>query len=131
MKKKNREALRTALTEFQNAYRIFLDDVRMMQEAEQALSPLLRSSLNMFRDLSSLALAFSMAVLARSRAVYWLTRPLAVKVVFVALALVPLFLLIEAGDTFVALALSAPYVIAFLMLGPTLARLLVKGVRWF
>ena len=34
MKKKNREALQTALTEFQNAYRIFLDDVRMMQEAE-------------------------------------------------------------------------------------------------
>ena len=34
MKKKNREVLQTALTEFQNAYRIFLDDVRMMQEAE-------------------------------------------------------------------------------------------------
>lgn len=35
MKKKNREALRTALIEFQNAYRIFLDDVRKMQEAEE------------------------------------------------------------------------------------------------
>lgn len=35
MKKKNREALQTALTEFQNAYRIFLDDVRIMQEAEE------------------------------------------------------------------------------------------------
>lgn len=34
MKKKNREALRTALNEFQDAYRIFLDDVRKMQEAE-------------------------------------------------------------------------------------------------
>ena len=27
MKKKNREALRTALNEFRDAYRIFLDDV--------------------------------------------------------------------------------------------------------
>ena len=36
MKKKNREALQTALTEFQNAYRIFLDDVRIMQEAEES-----------------------------------------------------------------------------------------------
>ena len=35
MKKKNREALQTALTEFQNAYRIFVDDVRAMQEAEE------------------------------------------------------------------------------------------------
>ena len=35
MKKKNREALRTALTEFQDAYRVFLDDVRKMQEAEE------------------------------------------------------------------------------------------------
>lgn len=35
MKKKNREALRTALSEFQAAYRIFLDDVRKMREAEE------------------------------------------------------------------------------------------------
>lgn len=35
MKKKNREALQAALTEFQDAYRIFMDDVRAMQEAEE------------------------------------------------------------------------------------------------
>lgn len=97
---------------------------------EQTMSSSLRSSLSLFRDLSALAVAFSMAVLARSRAIYRLTRPLVAKVVFVALALVPLFLLIEAGDTFVALALSTPYVIAFLMLAPTLVRRLIKDLRW-
>ena len=35
MKKKNQEALRTALNEFQDAYRVFLDDERKMQEAEE------------------------------------------------------------------------------------------------
>ena len=30
MKKKNQEALRTALNEFQDAYRVFLDDERKM-----------------------------------------------------------------------------------------------------
>ena len=34
MKKKNQEALRTALNEFQDAYRVFLDDEMKMQEAE-------------------------------------------------------------------------------------------------
>lgn len=100
-------------------------------EYEQTMSSSLRSSLSLFRDLSALAVAFSMAVLARSRTVYRLTRPLVVKGVLVALALIPMLFLVETRDAFVALALSAPYVIAFLMLGPTLARLLVKGVRWF
>ncbi|HBH09102.1 MAG TPA: hypothetical protein DDX40_06860 [Rikenellaceae bacterium] len=98
---------------------------------EQTMSSSLRSSLSLFRDLSALAVAFSMAVLARSRAIYRLTRPLVVKGVLVALALIPMLFLVETRDAFVALALSAPYVIAFLMLGPTLARLFVKGVRWF
>ena len=35
MKKKNQEALRTALNEFRDAYRIFLDDEMKMQEAEE------------------------------------------------------------------------------------------------
>ena len=35
MKKKNQEALRTALNEFQDAYRVFLDDERKRQEAEE------------------------------------------------------------------------------------------------
>ena len=35
MKKKNQEALRTTLNEFQNAYRVFLDDEMKKQEAEE------------------------------------------------------------------------------------------------
>ena len=35
MKKKNQEVLRTALNEFQDAYRVFLDDEVRMQEAEE------------------------------------------------------------------------------------------------
>ena len=35
MKKKNQEALRTALNEFQDAYRVFLDDEMKKQEAEE------------------------------------------------------------------------------------------------
>ena len=35
MKKKNQEALRTALNEFQDAYRVFLDDEMKMQESEE------------------------------------------------------------------------------------------------
>ena len=35
MKKKNQEALRTALNEFQAAYRVFLDDEMKKQEAEE------------------------------------------------------------------------------------------------
>ena len=35
MKKKNQEVLRTALNEFQDAYRVFLDDEGRMQEAEE------------------------------------------------------------------------------------------------
>ena len=35
MKKKNQEALRTALNEFQDAYRVCLDDEMKMQEAEE------------------------------------------------------------------------------------------------
>lgn len=100
-------------------------------EYEQSMSSLLRSSLNLFRDLSTLAVACSMAVLARSRAIYRLTRPLAVKVVLVSLALVPLFHISEMRYTFTALVLSTPYVIAFLMLAPTLVRRLVKDLRWF
>lgn len=34
MKKKNQEVLRTALNEFQDAYRVFLDDEIKMQDAE-------------------------------------------------------------------------------------------------
>ena len=98
---------------------------------EQAFSPLLLSSMNLFRSLSTLALAFSMAVLARSRGIYRLTRPLAAKGVLLALALIPLLFLVEASDAFVALALSTPYIIAFLMLAPTLVRRLVKDLRWF
>lgn len=35
MKKKNQEVLRMALNEFQDAYRVFLDDEVRMQEAEE------------------------------------------------------------------------------------------------
>ena len=35
MKKKNQEALRTALNKFQDAYRVFLDDEMKKQEAEE------------------------------------------------------------------------------------------------
>ena len=35
MKKKNQESLRTALNEFQDAYRVLLDDEMKMQEAEE------------------------------------------------------------------------------------------------
>ena len=35
MKKKNQEALRTALNEFQDAYRVLLDDEMKMQESEE------------------------------------------------------------------------------------------------
>lgn len=35
MKKKNQEVLRTALNEFQDVYRVFLDDEVRMQEAEE------------------------------------------------------------------------------------------------
>ncbi len=35
MKKKNQEVLRTAQNEFQDAYRVFLDDEVRMQEAEE------------------------------------------------------------------------------------------------
>ena len=35
MKKKNREVLRTALNEFRDAYRIFLDDVKKEMEADE------------------------------------------------------------------------------------------------
>ena len=35
MKKKNQEALRTALNEFQDAYRVFLDDEMKKHEAEE------------------------------------------------------------------------------------------------
>ena len=35
MKKKNQEALRTVLNEFQDAYRVFLDDEMKKQEAEE------------------------------------------------------------------------------------------------
>lgn len=35
MKKKNQEVLRTVLNEFQDAYRVFLDDEVRMQEAEE------------------------------------------------------------------------------------------------
>ena len=35
MKKKNQEALRTTLNEFQDAYRVFLDDEMKKQEAEE------------------------------------------------------------------------------------------------
>ena len=35
MKKKSQEALRTALNEFQDAYRVLLDDEMKMQEAEE------------------------------------------------------------------------------------------------
>ena len=35
MKKKHQEALRTALNEFQDAYRVLLDDEMKMQEAEE------------------------------------------------------------------------------------------------
>lgn len=35
MKKKNQEVLRTALNEFQDAYRVFLDDEMKKQEAEE------------------------------------------------------------------------------------------------
>ena len=35
MKKKKQEALRTALNEFQDAYRVLLDDEMKMQEAEE------------------------------------------------------------------------------------------------
>lgn len=97
---------------------------------EQAMSLWRRSSLNLVRGLSTLAMVFSIAVLARSRVIYRLTRPLAVKGVLAALALVPLFLIPEMSGTFVALVLSTPYVIALLMLAQTLVRCLVKGFRW-
>ena len=98
---------------------------------EQAPGPLVRSTLCLFRELSTLAVAFSFAVLARSRAVYLLTRPLAVKFVLVALALVPLPFLFNSHDAFTAIVSSTPYLVALLMIAPTLVRRLVKDLRWF
>lgn len=98
---------------------------------EQAFSPLVRSTFCLLRDLSTFAVAFSFAVLARSRAVYLLTRPLAVKLALVALALVPLPSLFNSHDVFLAIVPSTPYLVALLMIAPTLVRRLVKDLRWF
>ncbi len=98
---------------------------------EQAFSPLVRSTLCLLRELSTLAVAFSFAVLARSRAVYLLTRPLTVKLALVVLALVPLPSLFESLDAFMAIVLSTPYLVALLMIAPTFVRRLVKDLRWF
>lgn len=97
----------------------------------QEPAPLVRSTLCLFRELSTLAVAFSFAVLARSRAVYLLTRPLAIKFVLVALALVPLPFLFNSHDAFRAILPSTPYLVALLMIAPTLVRRLVKDLRWF
>lgn len=98
---------------------------------EQAFSPLVRSTLCLLRDLSTFAVAFSFAVLARSRAVYLLTRPLAVKLALVALALVLLPSLFNSHDVFTAIVPLTPYIVALLMVAPTLVRRLVKDLRWF
>ena len=62
---------------------------------EQTLTPFAYSTLCLFRELAMLTAGLSIAVLARSRTAYRLTRPLAVKIVLFALALIPLLYLSE------------------------------------
>lgn len=78
-----------------------------------------------------LAAGLSIAVLARSRTAYRLTRPLVVKIVLFALALIPLLYLSEMRYTLTTLVLLTPYIIALLMLAPTLVRWLVKTLKRF
>ena len=78
-----------------------------------------------------LAVGLSMSVLARSRTAYRLTRLLSVKIVLFALAFVSLFFLLEVSDDFVALVFVIPYFVAILMLASSLARWMVKALRWF
>ena len=78
-----------------------------------------------------LTAGLSIAVLARSRTAYRLTRPLAVKIVLFALALIPLLYLSDMRYTSTTLVLWAPYIIALLMLAPTLVRWLVKALKRF
>ena len=93
---------------------------------ERTLTPFAYSTLCLFRELAMLT-----AVLARSRTAYRLTRPLAVKIVLFALALIPLLYLSEMRYTMTTLVLLTPYIIALLMLAPTLVRWLVKALKRF
>lgn len=61
----------------------------------------------------------------------WLTRPPAVKIVLFALALIPLLYLSEMRYTLTTSVLLTPYIIALLMLAPTLVRWLVKALKRF
>ena len=78
-----------------------------------------------------LTAGLSIAVLARSRTAYRLTRLLAVKIVLFALALIPLLYLSEMRYTLTTSVLLTPYIIALLMLAPTLVRWLVKALKRF
>lgn len=98
---------------------------------EQTLTPFAYSTLCLFRELAMLTAGLSIAVLARSRTAYRLTRPLAVKIVLFALALIPLLYLSEMRYTLTTLVLLTPYIIALLMLAPTLVRWLVKALKRF
>lgn len=98
---------------------------------EQTLTPFAYSTLCLFRELAMLTAGLSIAVLARSRTAYRLTRPLAVKIVLFALALIPLLYLSEMRYTLTTLVLLTPYIIALLMLATTLVRWLVKALKRF
>lgn len=98
---------------------------------EQTLTPFAYSTLCLFRELAMLTAGLSIAVLARSRTAYRLSRPLAVKIVLFALALIPLLYLSEMRYTLTTSVLLTPYIIALLMLAPTLVRWLVKALKRF
>ena len=106
---------------------MMLDRMRL----ERALTPFVCSTLCLLRELSMLAVGLSMSVLAISRTAYRLTRLLSVKIVLFALAFVSLFFLLEVSDDFVALVFVIPYFVAILMLASSLARWMVKALRWF
>lgn len=78
-----------------------------------------------------LTAGLSIVVLARSRTAYRLTRPLSVKIVLFVLALIPLLYLSEMRYTLTTSVLLTPYIIALLMLAPTLVRWLVKALKRF
>ena len=92
------------------------------------LNAFVRSSICSFNILASIFIPLSAAVLFRSRAAYLLTRPLVVKFVLVALALVLAF---ETYGTSMWIVSASPFIIALVASAPTIVRRMVKDMKWF
>lgn len=92
------------------------------------LSVFVSSSIYSFNILASIFIPLSVAVLFRSRVAYRMTRPLAVRFVLAALALVLAF---ETYDTAMWIVSASPFIIALVVFAPTLVRRMVEDLKWF